>query len=164
MVSIKLVLEKFRLGMVVKRTDRKMEGRVENVEKEVGELVMNVGGLKEVVRQFSEDIGAVKEYMKEFSVWMRSGSNMNQLTEQARVSASNGNENSSVPAEQAEKPPAEQARASASNGGDAGGATMAAYHFGYGTAPSAQSGRESRFRRMEIPLFNGEDPQVGYSG
>ncbi|EXB42736.1 hypothetical protein L484_004758 [Morus notabilis] len=52
---------------LVKRTDRKMEGRVEHVEKEVGELVMNVGGLKEVVGQFSKDIGAVKEYMKEFS-------------------------------------------------------------------------------------------------
>ncbi|EXC28060.1 hypothetical protein L484_022296 [Morus notabilis] len=67
--------------------------------------------------------------MKELTDWMRLGSSVNPL--------------------------AEQARAFALNNVEGGGATVAAFHPGYG---SALSGRESRFRRMEIPLFSSDDP------
>ncbi|EXB30871.1 hypothetical protein L484_012401 [Morus notabilis] len=105
-----------------------MEGRLEFVEKDVGELKSNVGELKGIVGQLSEDIGVMKEYIKELTGWMRTGGHAN--------------------------PPAEQARASASNGREGGDATTAANRSGYSPAPSAE---ESRFCRIEIPLFNGED-------
>ncbi|EXC20662.1 hypothetical protein L484_027221 [Morus notabilis] len=41
--SIKLVSEQFRLGMVARRAERNMEGRLEFVEKAVGELKSDVG-------------------------------------------------------------------------------------------------------------------------
>ena len=99
-----------------------MEGRVELVEKDIGEL-------KGAVGQLSVDMGAVRDYMKELTDWMRSGN-----------SASSS---------------AEREGASASNAVEGGGAAAAAVHPGQGSAPI---GGESRFRRMEIPLFNGEDP------
>ncbi|EXB75614.1 hypothetical protein L484_026090 [Morus notabilis] len=85
--------------------------------------------LKGVVGQLSVDKGAVKDYMKELTDWMRSGNGAN--------------------------PSAEQVRASASNEVEGSGATAAAVHPGQGSAPI---GGESRFRRMEIPLFSGDDP------
>ncbi|EXC28061.1 hypothetical protein L484_022297 [Morus notabilis] len=48
-VSIKLVSEQFRLGMVASRADRKMDGRLEFLEKDVGVLKSDVGVLKGVV-------------------------------------------------------------------------------------------------------------------
>lgn len=83
---------------------------------------------------------------------------MNQPTDQARASTLNGNEVPWVSAEQAKNPLSGLARASVSNGGVAVGATTVAFRFVYGTAPSAQSSEDSRFHRIKVPIFNGEDP------
>ncbi|EXB30675.1 hypothetical protein L484_001321 [Morus notabilis] len=59
-----------------------MDGRVEVVEKDVGEL-------KGVVGQLSVDMGAMKEYMKELTDWMRSGNGANPPAEWTRAYALN---------------------------------------------------------------------------
>lgn len=121
--------------MVARRAEKNMDGRLEFVEKDVrelksdiGELRSDVGELKGVVGQLSEDVEAMRKYMTELTGWMRSGGMAN--------------------------PPAEQARASASSGEEGGGATMAANNSGNDPAPN---GWETQFHQMEIPLFNGED-------
>ncbi|XP_024024005.1 uncharacterized protein LOC112092314 [Morus notabilis] len=67
--------------MVASRAE-KMEGRVEMVEKDIGEL-------KGAVGQLSVDMGAVKDYMKEITDWMRSGNGVNSSAEHAGAFASN---------------------------------------------------------------------------
>ncbi|EXB66394.1 hypothetical protein L484_008284 [Morus notabilis] len=122
--------------MVARRAEKNMDGRLEFLEKDIrelklddGELRSDIGELKGVVGQLSEDIGAMREYMKELTGWMRSGGMAN--------------------------PPAEQARASTSSGEEGGSATMAVNNSGNGPTPN---GWDTWFYRMEIPLFNGEDP------
>lgn len=63
----------------------KMDGRLEVVERDVGEI-------KTIVRQLLEDMKAVREYMKELTGWMRSGGNGNPQAEQAKASTLSGDE------------------------------------------------------------------------
>ncbi|EXB98285.1 hypothetical protein L484_014271 [Morus notabilis] len=78
--------------MVARRAEKNMDGRMEFVENDVGELKSDVrelrsdvGELKGVVGQLSEDVGTVREYMKELMLVTESNSDVEAWGEADRV-------------------------------------------------------------------------------